>query len=152
MWCHDVVDIYPWMGQAGKQSKASKALHETNALSRDHAWHQDIFPEISSTGTHLSVFWVLYIPSVLEIPLPWCISPGLFYICQFIILPARSPRSAPLLVPPVIYARLIGFVPVSSPLSIVLSRISDALLHIWKLVTPHITQLRLWYLCHIHPW
>lgn len=33
----DVVDIYPWMGQAGKQSKASKALHETNALSRDHA-------------------------------------------------------------------------------------------------------------------
>lgn len=72
---------------------------------------------------------VLYTP-VLEIPLPYgCIFlVSIFVNYYLIILPARSPRSAPLLVTPVIYARLVGFVPVSSLLSIVLSLISDALL------------------------
>lgn len=109
------------------------------------------FPQTGNLSLCTPYFGYYTIPSVLEIPLPRCISPDLFYICQIIILPARVPDQRRYWYPPVIYARLIGFVPVSSPLSIVLSRISDALLHIWKLMTPHITQLRLWYLCQIHP-
>lgn len=120
------------MGQtSGKQSKASK--HSYTKLMRCPVItpdiNKDIFsPRISSTGTcSLCILGIIHSFNTGNTLTPKCISTDFFYICQIIILPARSPRSAPLLVPPVIYARLIGFVPVSSPLSIVLSRISDAL-------------------------
>lgn len=129
-------------GASSKQSKpASTKLMRCPVIAHDikEKLPRSRFP--TSLNEDLICILVLYAPSVLEIPLPY-ISLGLFYICQIIILTARRPRSAPLLAPPGHMRRLIGFVPVSSPLS-VLSLLSDALLPIWKLVTPHITQLRL---------
>lgn len=98
---------------------------------------------------NFSVFWYYIFLQYWKYPYP-NVFPLVFSIFVKLFSRLGVPDQRRYWYPPVIYARLIGFVPVSSPLLIVLSRISDALLPIWKLVTPHITQLRLWYLCQIH--